>query len=327
MTEHTTRSVTQFHFLRLRFHFLSQGGSLYYPPGKAGNIVRGALGNTLKQVACQPDCRDSKLCPSRGSCSYGRIFEPVDLDRTGPSGYLDQPRPFVLRANHLDGATFRAGDRFWFDIHLFLIKDPPIPHFILALAQLADAGLGPARGLVRLLAVDNLGFENTTVQRVFDDGRFVPNVEAAPLTIDLSESAPDANEAHNSSLTVRFHTPTEIKHAGKIAELPDFRLLIARACERVSNLAALYGPAPLVFDWRALIEAAKDIRIADSQLQALSVERYSTRTGQRHSLGGFCGQISYEGPELLRFVPLLRAAAFCGVGRHTVWGNGAFDVK
>jgi hypothetical protein len=57
------------------------------------------------------------------------------------------------------------------------------------------------------------------------------------------------------------------------------------------------------------------------EIQPVEAERRSSRTGQVHPIGGFTGMAEYEG-ELGEFLPCLEAAAFTGVGRHTVWGNG-----
>jgi hypothetical protein len=38
------------------------------------------------------------------------------------------------------------------------------------------------------------------------------------------------------------------------------------------------------------------------------------------------GEVDYEG-ELSEFVPYLEAARWTGVGRHTVWGNGAIEIE
>jgi hypothetical protein len=56
------------------------------------------------------------------------------------------------------------------------------------------------------------------------------------------------------------------------------------------------------------------------------VVRFSTKTKQRHGVGGLVGEAVYEGPGLREFVPVLEAARYCGVGRHTVWGNGVLEM-
>jgi hypothetical protein len=57
-------------------------------------------------------------------------------------------------------------------------------------------------------------------------------------------------------------------------------------------------------------------------IRQVSIERRSSRTGQRHPLGGFIGEAEYEGDLLHEFLPILRAAQWTGIGRQTVWGKG-----
>ena len=105
------RRVT-FSFCAFRF-WLRAGGSLFFPEGKSGNIVRGAFGTIFRKLACVPECRDARTCELRETCPYARIFEPSALE--GPSGLADPP-------------------------------DPALAYFVLTFAQLAHEGLGPGRG-------------------------------------------------------------------------------------------------------------------------------------------------------------------------------------
>jgi CRISPR/Cas system endoribonuclease Cas6 (RAMP superfamily) len=63
-----------------------------------------------------------------------------------------------------------------------------------------------------------------------------------------------------------------------------------------------------------------------SEIRFLEATRRSSRTGQRHPIGGFAGRARYEGP-LAEFLPWLRTAAFTGVGRQTTWGKGEIRVR
>jgi CRISPR/Cas system endoribonuclease Cas6 (RAMP superfamily) len=54
-------------------------------------------------------------------------------------------------------------------------------------------------------------------------------------------------------------------------------------------------------------------------------QRRSSRTGQTHSLSGFVGTATYEGPFGI-FLPLLEIGRWTGVGRQTVWGKGEIQV-
>jgi hypothetical protein len=67
------------------------------------------------------------------------------------------------------------------------------------------------------------------------------------------------------------------------------------------------------------------VRTLGCDIQSVRVTRRSSRTGQRHPIGGFTGSAEYEG-DLGEFLPYLEAARWTGVGRQTVWGNGEIAI-
>lgn len=222
---------------------------------------------------------------------YTRIFEPAG---TGPSGLTDRPRPFVFRVSHLDGQTIQAGEKFRIDVNLFETKNPPFETFTHTFETLAAAGLGRTRARAELT--------NTTA--------------ATPISIPLD--APASNITH---IRVEFKTPIELKSDGRVIDKPDFAILLARIRDRISTLRALYGLGPLEIDFHAMGERASHIHLTRCDIRQVATERRSTRTGQVHGIGGFIGAAEYEGA-LTEFLPYLEAAAWTGVGRHCVWGNG-----
>lgn len=273
-----------FEVWRLRFRFKAEE-SVFFPPGKAANTLRGAFGMMLRETASPAE--------------YARIFAPTASDAgapSGPSGLADRPRPFVFRAAHLDGKTIPAGSGFYFDVHLFDVKNSVGRAFEAAFARLAEAGLGSGRGRATLLAVDE---EHFTV-----------------LLDAPSEAA--------SRVLVTFLTATELKAKNWLADespCPTFAVLFARLRDRISTLRALYGSGPLEIDFRAMGERAAMVRMSRCDVRWIDVERRSTRTGQTHPLGGFTGEVEYDG-DLGEFIPYLRAGQWTGVGRQTVWGKG-----
>jgi len=311
--------VPVFELYRFRFQFRS-AGALYFPPFKSGNIVRGAFGSIFRGLVCVPGCADARNCEMRATCAYARVFEPRAARGEGPSGLADWPRPFVFRAAHLDGRTIAEGETFHFDAHLFDVCDPALPYFALSFAQLAHEGLGPGRGRAELTAVDQLGLEGAPVSRVFEGGRFRTARLAAPLEVNLGKAAERVER-----LRVRFITPTELKTAHAVADRPEFGILFGRLRDRISTLRALYGAGPLEIDFRAMGERAAAVRMTRCELTRRPVDRLSSRTGQRHPLGGFVGEAEYEG-EMGEFLPYLRLGKWVGVGRQTVWGKGELEA-
>jgi len=309
-----------FEFYRFRFQFRS-AGTLYFPPYKSGNIVRGAFGRIFRKLVCIPSCLDAMTCDVRASCPYARVFEPQAARGEGPSGLADWPRPFVFRAACLDGHIIRESEPFHFDVHIFDASDSALPYFVLAFAQLAREGLGPGRGRAELTAVDQLDLTDATVSRVFDGERFQMSALPAPSAVDLSGTT-----GHVDRVRVRFVTPTELKTEHRVAERPEFGILCGRLRDRISALRALYGAGPLEIDFRAMGERAALVRMTRCELKRTDVDRLSSRTGQRHPLGGFVGEAEYEG-QLGEFVPYLQLGAWVGVGRQTVWGKGEIAME
>jgi hypothetical protein len=315
-----TPAATDFELLAFCLEFVAQE-SVYFPPGKSGNIVRGAFGTIFRNMVCVDRCHDERTCTQRATCAYGRIFEPVAQPAEGPSGLHDWPRPFVFRAAHLDGATIEQGRPFRFDVHLFDLKDPAIVHFVLAFAQLVKEGIGPRRGRAKLVKVNQLDAQGRATACVYDGAAFVPAELQPPIHLDLSAEGEPV-----SKVQVRFLTPTELKHGQLLATRPEFEVLFGRIRDRISTLRALYGAGPLGIDFKAMGERAAQVKMTECNLRFSDAERRSARTGERHPLGGFVGEVGYEG-SLGEFMPYLRAARWVGIGRQTVWGKGVTDVK
>lgn len=244
-----------------------------FPPGKAGNTLRGAFG-----LLAGPE-----------------LFAPRAA--AGPSGLADPPRPFVFRAQPLDGTAIPAGAPFSFDIHLFYPSEQMLAAFDGALRTLDVLGTPRAR----------VALERT---------------ELSPALLFPLEAGPAAP----SRIAVRFATPTELKSGGDVVERPEFAILFARIRDRLSTLRSFYGPGPLPVDFRALAAQAGRVQLTHCDLRHHGVQRRSSRTGQTHPVGGSTGLAVYEG-DLAPFLPWLRAAEFTGVGRQTVWGKGAIEVR
>jgi hypothetical protein len=308
-----------FQVLPFRFRFRAEE-ALVFPEGLAANILRGALGSILRGLVCVPGCRDPRTCDRRRICPYARIFVPR-ASRGGPSGFADQARPFVLRAEHLDASTIARGETFHFDLHLFDAKDPMLVHFVESFQQLAHLGLGPTRGRASLVRVELLGCEGEVRREMYTGLAGLDSAPATPLLLDLSPGP-----RPTSRVLVRFLTATELKSGGAPALEPEFAVLFARIRDRLSSLRALYGQGPLGIDFKGMGGRAEAVRMVRSEIRRVRATRRSSRTGQVHPIGGITGEAEYEG-ELAEFMPYLRAAYWTGIGRQTVWGKGVIEAK
>jgi hypothetical protein len=271
-----------FSFYPLRFCFRAQG-PIYFPPGKAANVLRGGFGLMLKAHAPKE--------------VYNRIFEPSSV--AGPSGFKDPPRPFVFRASHLDGQGFAPGESFHFDVNLFDTRRSwSAAAMQQAFQALGEAGFGPGRGKAELKKLE----------------------EPVLVTLPLLAAGPEV-----SAVRVDFVTPLELKSQGEVTDNLEFEILFSRIRDRVSTLRCLYGAGPLDIDFKETALRASQVRRTGGKLTSIACKRRSSRTGQTYEIGGLTGWTEYAG-ELREFLPYLRAAEFCGVGRQCVWGKGQIRV-
>lgn len=314
--------LIDFSLYPLRFHFRATD-TIRFPPGSAGNTLRGAFGLALRAVACLLPCESAALCEQRMTCPYARIFEPSSTG-SAPSGLADRPRPFVLRALHLDGKTIEPGAPFFLDFHLFDVQRPPFACLVQAFDRLAQEGVGPRHGRAVLETVSLLNESGEADSALFLNGIVADGHSPQPLRLPLS--SPVVTQQPVERLRIQFITPTELKNNQGIAARPEFSILAARIRDRVSTLCELYGAGALPIDFRAFGEAAQLIRLTECRLRHVDLSRRSTRTGQTHSLGGFVGHADYEG-QLGPFKSYLYAAQWTGVGRQTVWGKGQILVQ
>jgi hypothetical protein len=174
-----TKNDFSFQRIRLEFQSLEQQR---FPEGKAGNMMRGALGWAMRESSPQ---------------AYEEFFEPRQTRGAGPSGFANRPRPFVLRANHLDGRTFQQSEMFHVDLHLF--RGTPREVFVSAFER------------IRLGCLRNVTGETIS------------------LSLDNAHAGID-------KVTVRFVTPTELKIETGLAAIPDFPVVFARARDRIRAL-------------------------------------------------------------------------------------------
>lgn len=215
-----------------------------------------------------------------------------------PRGFAEPPRPFVLRAAHLDGLRIEPGGEFGLEVNVFDLEGGTMRALAEALGELKRTGLGPRRAKVELL----------------------PPAKPRDIELDLAPGCAA------TKVTVRFVTPTDLKGLPPRAGTVPFGILFARARDRVSSLLTLYGEGPLEIDFAGMAERAAGVRTVSCELIWRHITRRSSRTGQTHGIGGFTGKAEYEG-DLTGFLPYLRAAWWTGIGRHTAWGNGVIACE
>lgn len=334
-----------FSLARFRFE-LEPENRLALHPRNPGNSLRGAFGATFKRLVCPTptDCREH--CRLKAACPYGQIFEPSPppgSDRLSLN--QDIPRPFILRPPHGSHAVAEPGGVLTFELILIGRAADYLPYFLVTFRELEQQGIGVGRGryeLKRVVQVNLLAASRDPLSAKADDGQRIAGnggleiysskdqlVRPLPhrLTFEDCRSLASALlTPHTSRLTIRFVTPTHLKANSTIVSRPDFHHLIKRLRDRINALAHFYCGDALDLDHKAFGERAEKVRTVDCRTRWEDRDRRSWKTGQAHDMGGFIGDVTYEG-DLEEFLPLLILGQFTHVGKYAVWGNGQYEVQ
>ena len=193
------------------------------------------------------------------------------------------------------------------------LADSPRP-FVIRASELDDRTVAAGEQFCFGLNWFDTGERLDPVVQAFGHWADLISVEHSAVSIELTPRNAAAR------IRVEFQTPTDLR-----TDDSGLGVLLARARDRLSTLRALYGAGPLDIDFRGLAERAREVKTVRSDLRRVAIERRSSRTGQRHGIGGFTGFAEYEG-DLGEFVPYLEAAHWTGVGRHCTWGNGQIST-
>ena len=78
-------------------------------------------------------------------------------------------------------------------------------------------------------------------------------------------------------------------------------------------------------DHKGFGKRAEAVRTVNSKIRWEDRDRRSLRTGQAHDMGGFVGEVTYEGA-LEDFLPLLILGQYTHIGKYSVWGNGQYEM-
>jgi hypothetical protein len=320
--------VTELHplwFVRYRLRLVPYA-PLVLPLYGRGAILRGAFGITLRGLVCHDLTLECRQCLLRIQCPYPEAFEPAPPEGGERlSNFSDIPRPFVFDPPVEERAEFRPGDSIEFGLTAFGRASRLTPYFVTAFRKLADDGLGPRRARFDLVEVVALGSKGTETAQlpIYRNTESVVRMTAPQFHVsDLVEP----EDGSKTRLTLRFATPVDVRDRGTVVATPEFGPLIRRLRDRASSLAAFFGDGPLTLDFKGISALADTVRLVENRTRVVSVNRHSARTGQRHDIGGFIGEATYEGQAIGELMPFVRLGEVMHVGKHAAFGNGRVEV-
>ncbi len=219
-----------------------------------------------------------------------------------------------------------AGEEIAFNLVLMGRAIDALPFVVYALSEMGSRGLGVSRGkfvLSRVEAIDEAGTD-----------RMLYSEKTQRIVMDRKNSRSLAEALHprlakinlHDDLRIRFLTPARIRVDGDLQAGVSFELLVRNLLRRVSLLASLHGSKPLELDFHAVVRRAATVQTTGNSLSWWDWERYSNRQKTKMKLGGFVGEIQFQGEAILEFWPLLAAGELLHVGTGTSFGLGRYEI-
>ncbi|MDW8341378.1 MAG: CRISPR system precrRNA processing endoribonuclease RAMP protein Cas6 [Geminicoccaceae bacterium] len=287
-------------------------------PSFPGSAWRGGLGWALKRLVCVMRLRPCEGCPLEHSCVYPTVFAArPDEDATKMRLYERVPNPFVLDPVHPARGRVGPEDRVVLDLALIGRACRQIAYLVRALEQAAEAGIGPDRGRLRLVAV-------TPIREPW-----------APLALDPTEQGMVAEGTAPEipppwpRVELHLRTPLRLQANGRLVGPREFRpaCLAMNLVRRVSMLCHHHGDDDLEADFVALKAQAERIRLLGAELAWTERVRRSARQGTLVPMGGIVGRIVLDFEHAPDLWPFLWLGQFLHAGKGTSMGLGAYRLR
>lgn len=315
------RELQPFRLTRLRLR-LKAKETLHLPAYK-GAVLRGGFGEVFRRIACPSANSNFNKCLLGSICPYHYIFEtPPPADSVVLEKIPTAPQPFIIEPPLEAKRVYEPGEELTF--HLVLIGKALdyFPYFIYTFDELGHVGLGRRSGCYTLESVDGLETVGTFTP-IYDGSRKMLTNPVRSLS--LSQLPTPSFSLSRSQLSVSFLTPTRLKHENRLMVDCEFHVLFRNLVRRIALLNYFHCGGAFFLERREFIEQARAIKTVSSSLDWIDYERYSNRQQRWTPLGGFVGQVTYQG-DFIPFLPYLRLGEYTHVGKGATFGLGAYSV-
>ncbi len=296
-----------------------------------GSAIRGALFHALRNQFCfNKKAKDCGECALWATCPICFLV----ATRNPQSGRgMDVPRPYVIEPPLKREMRYEPGEVFSFGLTIVARALDLFPYLVLGSQALERGGLGKKlrredgrwrRGtfaIREIAALNRLSGERQPVLRRRDTMVQVPD-----LPVTHEQVLAQAAQLPRERITLVFKTPTRIIEQGKLQHRPAFRPLIQRLHRRLRDLTREFTDAPWEFDFRQVMAQAEAVRVVEDQTRWVELDSFSTRRSTSTPMGGFVGQVTFEG-DLEPFLPWLVWGEVVHVGKDAVKGNGWYEIR
>lgn len=292
---------------------------LILPPYK-GSTFRGGFGHAFRRAVCMEREKECSGCSLRSKCVYSYVFETSVPHEVGKQQDKEVPHPFIIEPPIDERSHYGIDDRLNFDLVLIGRAVDYMPFFIFAFEEVGRVGVGRNKGQYSLEKV--IGMNNGEDTLIYDGKSHFRDDFS---TIDSNDIINEGEISNSQRVKLRFLTPARIKYNGKLITDANFEIVIRNLLRRLSSLAGVHCGEKWELDWKGLIDRTKEIKTVLSDLVWKDWERYSQRQDTKLKMGGFLGEITFEG-DLTEFMPFLKLGEYLHIGKGTVFGLGKYEI-
>lgn len=295
------------------------------PPYK-GSTLRGGFGSAFRKVVCALKKTDCSECILREKCVYSYVFETPPPSRTKiMTKYKNAPHPFIIEPPSEKRQVYKPGDVIEFGLALIGRALDYLPYFIYTFDELGRIGIGKDRGKYELKKVRS---DNTIIYS--SDTKALKSLKPSNFSFPQKWESSLISEPitpNSEPLTLDFLTPARIVYNGRLTLDLEFHMLIRQLLRRISLLAYFHcGLEASEWDFKGVIDKATEVHVKKSNLKWYDWERYSFRQDTKMKMGGFVGEIVFEG-NTEPFMPLIKAGEILHVGKGTSFGLGKYEIR
>lgn len=314
-----------------------------------GSTLRGGFGYAFKRVVCAIRDKECFDCLLKEKCVYSYVFEtPPPSDTKIMRKYKSAPHPFVIEPPSERRRGYKPGDEINFGLTLIGRAIDYLPYFIYTFDELGKIGIGQGKAKYELKNVvcdekkiydsqtktlkpfktSVLSLNPLLSLRSASGGEAISLLTLEGLSQDLPTERSEVVESGLSrSLKLSFVTPTRILYDGHLTVDLEFHIFIRNLLRRLSLLSYFHcGSDPSEWNFKEIIEKAKEIKVKERVLRWYDWERYSGRQDTRIKMGGFVGDITFKG-NIEPFMPFITAGEVLHVGKGTGFGLGKYKIE
>ena len=297
-------------------------------PSYHGSTLRGGFGHAFRRIICAFKGRECTDCLLKQQCVYAYVFEtPIPAGAQIMRKYTAAPHPFILEPSTNSRKNRQKGEDLSFGLTLIGRAADYLPYFIYAFEKLGRIGIGKGRGKYKLreVAEEGQAGNSLTQKRVIYSGdtKLLTQTNSPTKWSDIIANTPEPPH----TVSISFITPTRIKYKNSLTKNLEFHVFFRNLLRRISLLSYFHcGYRIDDSGFKNIVEQAREIKTVKQSLYWHDWERYSNRQKTRMKLGGFMGEIAYEG-DLEKFWPYIRLGEHVHIGKGSGFGLGRYRIE